>query len=208
MAGKSQDILTGTRFGRLTVTGPAIRRKERYLYVPVLCECGRVREIERNNLLKGFSKSCGCWNAEVVRDRSRTHGQSQEPIYAIWNVMIQRCHSKANRQYLDYGGRGITVSEAWHTFENFFADMGHPPFKGATLERRHNDQGYNKENCLWATRTEQTRNRRNSKWVEYRGQQVLFSDMLEMLGRFHERGKIYQRMHTYGWTFEKAVSTP
>ena len=55
--------------------------------------------------------------------------------YAVWSSMKDRCNNPKNKKYHRYGGRGITVCPRWiNSFENFFADMGHPP-SGMTLER-------------------------------------------------------------------------
>lgn len=90
------------------------------------------------------------------------HGKSSTPTYKIWNTMILRCYNSNMQQYDDYGGRGITVCERWHDFESFLADMGERP-EGMSIDRIDNDKGYDKANCKWSTRTEQNRNKRNSK---------------------------------------------
>ncbi len=45
------------------------------------------------------------------------------------------------------------------SFEAFLRDMGERP-PGTTIDRRDNDKGYFKDNCRWATATEQHHNRR------------------------------------------------
>lgn len=82
---------------------------------------------------------------------------------------IARCHNPQHGQYKYYGGRGITVCSRWReSFDNFLIDMGVRP-EGLTLDRIENDKGYEPGNCRWATRKEQTANRRCSVKVEWRG---------------------------------------
>lgn len=82
--------------------------------------------------------------------------------YRCWISMRSRCLSKSDPAYENYGGRGIGIDKSWNRFEQFVADMGEQPF-GLTLERVNNEKGYSKENCRWATREEQNKNRRLPK---------------------------------------------
>jgi hypothetical protein len=81
------------------------------------------------------------------------------PTYQSWYDMIRRCTHAHRPEYVNYGGRGITVCERWKLFANFVVDMGEKP-DGLMLERKDNSLGYYKENCKWATRLEQNRNKR------------------------------------------------
>lgn len=88
---------------------------------------------------------------------------TSHPLYRTWHNMLKRCYVEEASGYISYGGRGIDVCERWWHFENFLSDMGNKPSRYHSLERIDNDKGYFKENCKWATRSEQCFNRRKFK---------------------------------------------
>jgi hypothetical protein len=79
-----------------------------------------------------------------------------------WDLMMARCYYKKDKSYHNYGGRGIVVCSSWHNYNNFVSDMGHRPI-GMTLERKNVNDGYGPDSCRWATRLEQSRNKRSNK---------------------------------------------
>lgn len=99
-----------------------------------------------------------------IRKR-KFHGMSHTRVAHIWRQMRYRCSNPNAPEFKNYGERGISVSEDWNDFSAFYADMGDPPTNKHTLERLDVNGGYNKENCVWATYTEQHRNRRNNTLV-------------------------------------------
>lgn len=98
-------------------------------------------------------------NTINTRRPIKRHGMSGTSTHNAWRNMLQRCMNKRHPSYKNYGGRGISISKKWFKFKNFFSDMGEKP-DGLTLERNNNALGYYKENCTWATRRSQARNRR------------------------------------------------
>lgn len=194
--------LTGMQFGRLLAIEPVTEIGKPLKY-RCQCECGAVTVAWAQSLRTGHTRSCGCLISETTKLRSLRHGMSKSPIHNLWNAMLQRCQNPNVRAYVDYGARGITVCERWQSFENFLEDMG-TPAKGMSLERRNNNLGYSKENCVWATKTTQANNRRSSKVIEFNGKSQTQIQWERELGL--RVGQIYDRL-SKGWSVERALST-
>lgn len=134
------------------------------------CACGTERIVWQRSLTSGLSQSCGCYQKTQVAARNSRHGMSRTQEYRSWQEMRARCENPNARGYEHYGARGITVCPQWQCFPNFFSDMGKLPTNQHTLDRIDNDKGYCPENCRWATRSEQSNNRRVCIYITHNGE--------------------------------------
>lgn len=158
-------VKVGQTLGKLTIVDMGINReKDRQAFAIVQCNCGSPPKIVQVTNLRN-TKSCGCNR----RNRMVIHGKSKHPLYYIWKRMISRCTNPKTPEWKNYGGRGIIVCDKWKDVCNFIEDMEPTYKKGLTLERINNDQGYNPENCTWATYSEQHNNKRTNHFITYQG---------------------------------------
>lgn len=171
---KPNGNLTGKRFGRLTVICLDHKKPRKnggnILFWKCKCDCGNEKVVNINNILKGFSKSCGCLISEVTTEKNKTmkqkdkHKYSDYSLYRTWISMRKRCYSVTEPAYKDYGGRGITVCDEWNSDYNSFLiwakSNGYQ--KGLTIDRIDNDKGYYPDNCRFVDNYVQANNKRNN----------------------------------------------
>lgn len=130
------------------------------------------------------------------------HKLSKTPTYKSWLDMKARCFNIKNKNYINYGGRGITVCESWrNSFLTFLSDMGEKP-KQHTLDRIENDKSYSKENCKWSTYTEQANNTRRN--LTFNGETAVQAS--RRLGGGDKL--VSDRVTKLNWTLEEAFLTP
>ncbi len=131
----------------------------------------------------------------------KTHGCSGTKEYRAWVRMNHRCHNPDYLpEYHRYGARGITVCTRWReSFLNFLADMGKAPTPAHTIERTDNDAGYNRHNCVWATRSQQASNRSTSVRWTFRGLTKTMAQWGEFCGVSR---KMLWKRHKLGWKIE------
>ena len=143
---------------------------------------------------------------EITKQRSIKHGYSKTGFYNSWANMTKRCVNSNHISYKNYGGRGIRVCKRWLKFENFLEDMGKSWRPGLQIERIKNNKGYYPDNCCWATREEQNKNKRNNLYVEHDERRQLLVEWSEETGIPYDI--LYNRIYILNWPPGKALTTP
>lgn len=197
--------LTGQRFGRLIVIERAENQGKRVMW-KCKCDCGSVITTRMDNLTRGGSQSCGCYNKERTHQTHTKHGESNTRLYSIHKKIKSRCYDSNNNRYSDYGGRGIEVCEEWQKFEPFRDwALANGYRDDLTIDRIDVDGNYEPSNCRWATNQRQQNNRRDNHYITYNGETHTIAEWAHLIG-IKENTLVYRFIH--GWDVERALTTP
>lgn len=197
--------LSGQKFNSLLVIEHAGRNHiGKHIYL-CKCDCGKSVILRGEDVKSGNTKSCGCLRSKMVADKNFKHGYAHTPMYNVWSSIKARCLNHNDKQYSDYGGRGITICESWMQYENFHDDMINTYKHGLSIERVDNNKGYGKENCIWADRITQANNKRRNRFMEYDGEKMTVSQMAK---KYNIHPSVLQSRLRVGWSVEKALTTP
>lgn len=193
--------LVGQTFGRWTVI--AYNGQSHW---QCRCECGTERPVFTGNLKGGKSTSCGCLRDEIVSSVQTTHGLTRSAEYKVWAGIKRRCLNPRDQSYVHYGAVGVTICPQWaDSFETFLADVGTRPSPQHTIDRIDNSNGYEPDNCRWATRAEQNRNKRNNRFLTFRGKTQTIAEWSRETGLHHS---LIQCRLSLGWSVEAALTRP
>lgn len=151
---------------------------------------------------KGNTYCLDCSRSKSLRAWER----EDRVLYMTWSSMRRRCNNRNAQNYYLYGDRGIKVCERWDSYENFKEDMGERPSKEHSLDRIDHEGNYGPDNCRWATRLEQSRNKRNNHFLEFEGTTKTLSEWATIYGLSVQT--LFSRLTKYKWSVAQALTTP
>lgn len=167
-------VFVGQKRGGVEVVG----EEGRWLRLRCL-KCGAEGDTKRTSLYSGVTRKgiarCGCY--KVSHGHARRSATS--PPYGSWSSMLKRVRAAQNGTSAKHAKtyKGIQVCARWDpekggSFQNFLDDLGWPPAPNYSLDRENpwghyscgkcswcQERGLEK-NCRWASKSEQTLNRR------------------------------------------------
>lgn len=203
---KRIDPVPGERFGHWTVIGLGTPSATGLRRFKVQCVCGQVRNVYRGHLRAGKSTNCGCLQAVS----NTKHGMCRHRLYPTWMTMLRRCYEPTDKDFCNYGARGISVFPAWRESIREFVDyvegtMGARPTSKHSIDRIDNSGNYEPGNLRWSTAGEQCHNKRNNVRVEFQGERLILADWARRFGI--DRRVLRHRLNG-GWSMERALTTP
>ncbi len=197
--------LTGKRFGYWTVLKRVENDPNNHAKFLCKCDCGTEKILRGMFLRRGASISCGCYRKNARTTHGMTPKGARPQVYNAWAAALQRCYNPSVRNFGRYGGRGITVCERWHKFDNFLADMGEPPSPKHSLDRINNNGHYEPSNCRWATIETQANNTRTNVFLTFNNETHTIIEWSKKLNINHVA--LSWRINNH-WPVEKALTTP
>ena len=153
--------IAGRKYNRLKILSlDRVEKSSRYWVC--LCDCGNVKTIREDKIVSAATKSCGCLQKENrIKHGGQPRGTQPHPMYYRWKNMHRRYRDEKQKDFKNYGGRGISVCKEWENFTNFAKwglENGFSP--ELQIDRIDNDKGYSPENCRFVTSLVNNNNRR------------------------------------------------
>lgn len=168
------------------------------------CDCGSYRTLNRQELITGKRKSCGCKKKEHQKASATIHGDSHSRIHNIWSGMRERCYTVTDPHYKWYGERGIFICDEWRNdyqaFKKWALENGYQD--DLTIDRVDNDGPYSPENCRWVTSKRQSNNTRRNHFVDVDGERHTLAEWEEISGT---QSATIRRRLKLGWKNRDAV---
>lgn len=107
---------------------------------------------------------------------------NNHPLWGTWRGIKTRCRNSNHVAFARYGGRGIDMCDDWfNSLKSFSEAVGPRPSAAHTIDRIDPNMGYVPGNVRWATKLEQSRNRRDNIVWSWGGETLTLPEWCEVL---------------------------
>lgn len=178
--------------------------KQPRLRVRVRCDCGREYEVDARFVKNGKAKRCRSCAGKLGAARShgfRSDGK-REDLYVKWAGMRSRCFNKNDKDYKNFGGRGIKICSTWlqyGPFRSWAIKSGYK--KGFGVYRKNTDKDYSPSNCFTS------KYRPMEKLYQFRGKKYSLAELYKMVGSHVPLPTVKKRL-SKGWELLEALLRP
>jgi hypothetical protein len=178
--------LENARFGSWTIVSRQIQRRGRHICANVRCDCGTEDWKVLDNLRRGLSTCCTSCRS---KNRHRKAGHmlvetaAERLLQRRVESIFQRCNNHNDRNFRNYGGRGIQClfPTKRELFEHLLSLHPAEDWLGYEIDRIDNNKHYAPGNLRRATQAVNRQNRRRTRWVYYKGQQVVQAHLWHLI---------------------------
>ena len=200
------------RFGRLVVKEYVGKDEQGNVLCRVECDCGNFLIVKEEDLLNKTVRNCGCFNRKNKIPKDKYKEYRHERPFKVWSYMLDRCYNPNNHAYAYYGGRGISVCDAWREnylkFKEFLYANNYDenaPFGECTVDRIDFNKGYSPENCRLVSMKFQSLNKSSNHRINYKGEIITVTEAAEKNSLTNHQ--VFNRLDK-GWDLIKALETP
>lgn len=197
---KSENLI-GKVFGDLTVI-KSIKIKNRKMWLCV-CKCGE-KLTKSYSYLKQNNYICKK-DRHKIRKEINVFWLTRKKLMSVHHNMKCRCNDITNKNYKNYGGRGIRVCDEWKKFNTFYKWAMENGYKeGLSIDRIDNNGNYCPENCRWVDKYVQMNNKRDNILITYNNKtQSLRAWCRELQLPYR---KTHKRYTMYNWDIKRCFA--
>ncbi len=165
-------------------------------------EFSKLSHYQKIKMGESINNNCPLTFTELEKIQSPVPpSPKRHPLWTTWHGIKQRCNNPKNKDFYNYGARGIKVCSEWSTFSGFYESIikaiGNKPSPKHQLDRIDNNKDYKPSNVRWATLNDQAKNKQAS--VVLAGQKISAS---EICVRYRISRQAVIKLAALGWNEE------
>ena len=160
----------GKPYGYYTIIGiDSTRCADKHIKYIAQCSCGKITKTSLSNI-KSIQSHYKCPHVWYIGDASFTRPLfKSKALIKVYYAMLQRCYNSKNKDFKNYGAKGIVVCDEWLnnpvSFEAWSYQNGYTDSKKLSIDRIYESKGYTPSNCRWITIEENARFKSTTNYI-------------------------------------------